>query len=279
MTNFVTGSIPSKFLLAGALVFGPLCHAQPVEGQPIGDFRAFFQSIHPITAGPIVDADLDVHCRARIDDAHVSFIGTDPDEILIVALTGRRFSNPEKNLLFRVPPGGPPRGGTRDWGYIFDRNYDGRVDYLVFLDGVNAVVPDDWEGELPNLTQRFTGRELREIVLPNSRPVFWHMGDDNFDGEHDAVAASFRNLDNGWMDGWINARDTDFDGRYEFCMAFERTFVAMMGLCEGTADGYEVPGRRISGLMKVPPDPGGLLPLINEGAAECELTGESFFAR
>jgi len=265
-------------LLSALSLCGSPCGAQPVPEQRIGDFKAFFATIYPVTQA-LIDADLEVYCRARSGDAYVSFIGTAPDEILIVALTQRKFSNPGKNLLLWVPPGGAPRGATRDWGYVFDRNYDGMVDYLAFLDGVNPVVPDGWKGELPNLTRPFSGEEFKEIVLPNTRPVFWHVGDDNFDGEHDAVAASFRNVDTGWMDGWIYARDTDFDGRYEFCMAFEGTLASEMGPCVGSAARYEIPGRRISGLMTVPPGPGGPLPMINRAAKECQLTGESYFAR
>ena len=254
------------------------CLAQQPGAAPEGDFLSFFERIHPITGSVVVDEDWKVICRTEVEDAHVTFVGFDEGEILLVVLTQQRFSNPNRNLLLAVGENSPPRG-TRDWGYVFDRNYDGKVDYLAFLDGVNAVAPDEWAGELPNLTEPFTRRELTEVVIPNTRPVFWHMADDNFDGSHDGIATSMRNLETGWLDGWVVARDSDFDGRYDSCRAFLGTLRSELEVCAESPDGYIVKGRRFSGLRNVPPDQSLILPIVNSGAESCELTGSSYLAR
>jgi hypothetical protein len=171
-----------------------------------------------------------------------------------------------------------PPGGTLNWAYIFDRNHDGKVDYLAFLDGPLPVVPEDWKGDLPNLTSPITGKEFKEIVIPNLKLLFWHMADDNYDGYPDGIAVSLQNLESGWFDGWMLARDLDFDGHYDFCKSYQGRLHSELGDCEGTSTDYHVPNKELSGLIKVPSGQDIFL-FINEAAEKCQLTGESFHRR
>jgi len=164
-----------------------------------------------------------------------------------------------------------------DWGYVFDRNHDGKVDYLAYLDGANLVVPDDWTGDLPSQSSTFTKETFEELIIPNIKLLFWHLADDNSDGNHDGAAVSTRNVESGWIDGWIAARDTDFDGNYDSCKYFQGRFRTDVGQCEGTPSSYRAPNKELSGLVKVPPNKGFYFQFINEAAEKCHLSGESFY--
>ncbi len=241
------------------------------------DFLSDFRNVHSFTQTPLTPADLKIHCQKKVDDTYVTFVKSKKEGIFLAVITGWKFSRPEKNLFTSAPPTGIPKGGTRDWGYVFDRNHDGKVDYLAFLDGPNPVVPDDWVGELPQLGGQSTVEELREVVLPNIKLVFWHLVDDNFDDRHDGVAVSMRNVENMWIDGWVVARDSDFDGRYDECKSFQGVIHKELGPCEGAADDYRVANKRPSGLGRIPPGY-GMLQFINAAASECKLTGNAFRA-
>lgn len=241
----------------------------------------FFPKAYAVTQVELPRKDLRIHCQKRVRSgkhrAYVSFVGFKDGGIFIAALSRKRLRKPGKNLRTRIPRGGLPPSATMDWGYVFDRNHDGRVDYLAYLDGINPVVPDDWRGHLPNLTRPFTGRELKEIVLPNTRAVFWHMADDDFDGRHDGLAVSMRDVSTGWLNGWVMARDTNFDGRFDACVFYRGRMRSKVGDCDPAARGFGVKGERPSGLSGVPAvDEPSLLTLINQVAKRCRLQGESF---
>lgn len=246
---------------------------------PQGSLMEFFPGAYSVTQLPLPQSALEIRCQKHINKgwkAYVSFIGMKKGPIFLVVFTGKKFKAPGKNLFTLSPRKGIPAGGTRNWGYVFDRNHDGKVDYLAFLDGPSPVAPDEQNGDLPNLTKQFTGKELKEIIIPNTKLVFWHMADDNYDGYHDGVAVSMRKLESGWIDGWIVARDVDFDGRYDSCKFFQGKLHSEHGDCEEDPVGYHVTNRKPSGLLKIPPPRESFLSMINAAAEKCQLSGDSF---
>ena len=74
-----------------------------------------------------------------------------------------------------------------DWGYVFDRNHDGKVDYLAFLDGANLVAchprsyDKDEQIEAPEhiaelvafkrQARRHRGQDRLARAAPNSREL------------------------------------------------------------------------------------------------------------
>lgn len=242
------------------------------------DYIAFFPKAYPVTQIPITGLrELEIRCQKRVAMRYVSFVGFGEGYIFLVVITKHEFEAPAINLIDVAPDNVIPPGGTMDWGYVFDRNHDGKVDYLAFLDGANLVVPDDWTGDLPDQSTTFTEETFKELVLPNMKLLFWHLADDNFDGYHDGTAVSTRNVESGWIDGWIAARDTDFDGNYDSCNYFQGRFRTDVGPCEGTPSSYRVPNKELSGIRQIPPSKDFYFQLINAAAEKCNFSGESFY--
>jgi len=243
-----------------------------------GDLMEFFSKAYPVTQLLLPRSELHIHCQKHVNEVYVTFVGFEDGMIFLVVLTQKEFKKPGKNILIAHPKQGLSPGGTMNWGYVFDRNHDGKVDYLAFLDGQSPVIPDDWKGSLPNLTKAFSGKDFKETITPNIKLLFWHMADDNFDGYHDGVAASMRNLETGWIDGWIVARDREFYGRYDYCKYFQGKFKSEIGDCEGSPSGYHVPKKKPSGIENVPPSH-WFFEQINTAAEICRLSGDSFYKR
>jgi hypothetical protein len=162
-----------------------------------------------------------------------------------------------------------------DWGYVLDRNQDGRVDYLAFLYGTACVAPEKCEEPLPSVTGGTLTRELIEVITRNIRLVFWHIADENFDGQTDLAAVPLITEANGWMEGWLVTRDADFDRSFEECRHYAGLLRADLGACEGTPAGYSVPGRHPGGLRQVPPRDESFLRMINQAVRECSLPAGS----
>ncbi|SDP81894.1 hypothetical protein [Desulforhopalus singaporensis] len=223
------------------------------------------------------DIELKIVCQKQKDSVYVSYIGDEKGKILLVVFTHEKFKEPRKNIYAGTTSGGLPPGATLNWGYVFDRNHDGKVDYLSFLDGGNVVVPDGWQGDLPNLNKAITAEELK-FIMANMRLVFWHMVDDNFDGFPDRVIVSLRNIDNGLIDGLMDARDSDFDGNFDFCKSYQGNFSYENGDCIKSENGYKVQGKQISGLQEVPPNSKpSFYRIMNEVADECNLSDDSYY--
>jgi hypothetical protein len=258
---------------------GVAAESVPAVAPPM-NFDEALPKVYALSQLPLARSELDIRCQQQVRDLYVSFVGIKEGGIFVVVLTKSEFGNPGENLYTHTPRDGLPEGATLDWGYALDRNFDGSIDYLAILDGLNPVVPDNWEGELPNLRrgpEHLTDRILKEIVYPNTRLLYWHIADDNFDGDHDSAAASTRNLNSGWIDGWMVAQDRNFDGLYDLCKVFRGQFRTELGNCSVDSTGFVAPDREPSGLRPFPPARDHwVFALINEGAEKCSLSGADF---
>lgn len=84
-------------------------------------------------------------------------------------------------------------GGSRDWGWIWDRNGDGRVDYFTFVDGAMPVMSEEIAHlvpKKPGAVFKIESKEELDLITKNMQLVFTHHADDNFDGCSDAVVAA-----------------------------------------------------------------------------------------
>lgn len=258
---------------------GPSAESVPAVAPPM-NFDEALPRVYALSQLPLARSELDIRCQQKVRDLYVSFVGIKEGGIFVVVLTKGEFENPGGNLYTHTPRDGLPEGATLDWGYALDRNFDGSIDYLAILDGLNPVVPDDWEGELPNLRggrKLLTDQMLEEIIFPNTRLLYWHIADDDFDGHHDSAAVSTRNVNTGWIDGWMVAQDRNFDGLYDLCKVFQGQFRTEQGNCSVDSTGFVAPDREPSGLRPFPPARDHwVFDLINEGAEKCSLSGADF---
>ena len=96
-------------------------------------------------------------------------------------------------------------GDVLDWGYVFDRNADGMIDYLAFLVGAIPVRPEGFKGDLPKRGGRISADQIN-LYNQHARLVFTHIADDNFDGMVDGLVYGVREPDDIWIDRWVAAR-------------------------------------------------------------------------
>jgi hypothetical protein len=124
-------------------------------------------SFYPIaraeTANPPPLDSLVVLCRQKIEyqgnEGWLTLAGRRGGEALVV-IDGKIKELPEAISLVPVstavpvgtaipPTALPGPNGTLDWGYLWDRNGDGRADYLAYLDGALFVLPDTVPADFP----------------------------------------------------------------------------------------------------------------------------------
>ena len=291
LVGHYSAAAPARELIAKPFEADFLSALESVAHSPVGsedadgaerlrvitsDFRATFGKVHALTQMDLPLEDLQVRCRQKAGSGYVTFVALEGG-ILLAVFSSEAFDDPAAVIRLSAPVEGLPSGTTMDWGYVLDRNADGAVDYLAFLDGPAPMAPADRAGDLPDLRKPVSGKALREIIIPNIRLLFWHLADENFDRRHDLAATSARNLDNGWIDSWVVTHDADFDGVYESCGVFDRQIRVELGRCEGDATGYRAPGRKLSGVPFLPPGPDNrFLESINRAAEGCHLSGVDF---
>lgn len=249
--------------------------------------QSAYRAAYRFTQNPPRDPHLRVSCAVRLGGHYVSFVGLEDAPSFIVAFTKRRLADPsqdiwlkQKYILKRGLPhfiGRDPRRdtATMNWAYVFDRNGDGRVDYLAFLESPMPVWPEGEKGEKPRILGNILGKDYK-MAFRNVKMVFWHLADQNFDGRADAVMVPMRDKKTGWIDSLLAAWDANFDGHYGHCSYFEGLLPGRPHACMTSASRYYAPGKELMGLRKVPPGP-GLFEQINKAAAECHFGPKAFY--
>src|SRR5207237_8050239 len=117
-------------------------------------------------------------------------------------------------LFTPMPTARPSPDASLTWGYIFDRNRDGKVDYLVFLDGPRPVAPDQFPAGFPK-GNKFSADQL-ELVFHSMRLVFFHYADENFDGAVDTIVAPLTHPEYTlWVYNYGVLRSSKFDGNVD----------------------------------------------------------------
>lgn len=113
--------------------------------------------------------------------------------------------------------GGEP-GKSLSWGWLWDRNGDGRVDYFTFVDGAMPVASEKIAHLVPKKPGAKRGGPLKvesveelQLLMGSVQLVFTHHADDNFDGRSDAVVAALWHPDNPvWIHGYGVLRSRAF---------------------------------------------------------------------
>lgn len=262
-----------------------------------GDTGTFYAKVYAATQSPPENSSLKTLCSARVDGTVVTFVTHDRERILIVAFTARPLLDASKDISLRpvtlhAKPRRPPRpSATMDWAYVYDRNEDGRVDYLAFLDGPSPIIPNPKpknfsqlappaKAEKANGTTEFSihlNLEQLLYALRHTKQVFWHLGDDNFDGTVDGYAVPTRDARTAWIDGHMIVRSTEFDGEFNRCVFAPSSRGTSPAACRKSGASYVVQGKVLSGIHVVPTgEELPLLSLINQAVRKCGLTSRHF---
>jgi len=148
------------------------------------------------------------------DGSHVSFVGVGKRTSILVVLTKDKFKKPEEALFLSpryvvakdmkaVQAGTQPlvratAGEVVDWAYVYDRNGDGRVDYLCYLAGPMPVESDSFPVDFPTESGALTTQQL-DYMLDHDRYIFSHVADEDFDGTVDAIVFYVRDPARLWV--------------------------------------------------------------------------------
>jgi hypothetical protein len=132
-----------------------ICGAVPVSAQ--SNVISFFPVASSEAANPPPLDSLVILCQHKVEyqgsKGWLSLAGRRGGEVLVV-VDGRVEKLSEAISFVPVGTAFPPTArpepkGTLDWGFVWDRNGDGRADYMAYLDGALFLLPDTVPADFP----------------------------------------------------------------------------------------------------------------------------------
>ena len=245
-----------------------------------GSMIDFFRHADSMTIHPSLDQQLAIIQQKKLGDNYVSFIGPKGTSIvLIAAVTVEKLTNP--NLISRTVDfvkDRPTTGKIPTWGYVFDRNGDGKIDYLALVEGAAPYKNSTFPVDYPARKKRVDMAQM-ELFVNSCKLVFNHYADDNFDGKIDALVHIDLDPERDWVDRQIVARSTTFDDVFDVAWAFQGSM----------ANVHEKIGITSTGILFHPLNSPtgylskatlaartGILSYLNASAAECKLKWFNF---
>ena len=132
--------IYTVFLFVVGAVLGP--HSAAAQESPIVDW---YPSVDSMTQFPPIDQELSM-VEKKVGKYYVTFVGVKgQSNVLIAAITLKPVKD-VKSISLIVDFDGikPKMGEVSTWAYVYDRNRDGKVDYLALLTAAAAYEGDDF---------------------------------------------------------------------------------------------------------------------------------------
>lgn len=195
------------------------------DAPAAGDLATFYKVADSLVVSPPFENTLEIKKVKKIDRNYVHFIGRKgSDVIFMVAITLQPIKDVSKEIATTILFDGlrPMVGKVTSWGYIYDRNNDGKIDYMMLLAGAGPVEPNDFPDDFPPRGVQLDAKQT-EMFANNAKLVFNHWADDNYDGKLDGVI----HLDMDPFRDWVNRRlviqSTKFNGLYDDVWAFRGT--------------------------------------------------------
>lgn len=252
-------------------------HAQAIAP----DIVSFYPTAYTLTQSPPEPSNFSILCQTKLQtksgEAFWSFISADKKKVLIGAWSKNELQHPETAILFLPQLArGQSAKEQVEWLFTFDRAGKGRVDYLVWPLGPNAIKPPDFPADFRK-GSKMTRQEF-EYWLKNVKIVYQHWADDDFDGTIDAVVLEAYDPDRPWVEGWQFIRSSHFDGALDDCWFFKDRIDEKRGECERSGQGYKT--RSLSYKPEFGPERftgfSEILTYLNAAAGRCGLTKDSF---
>jgi hypothetical protein len=239
---------------AALLALAPL----PVSGQR--DLRSFYAVARDRAAAPPNASSLKVVCERELKGDGVpaayrglrlSLLSAGSPRILLAAFSRKRLGDPQQAISLTVrygplPTARPKAGGTLDWGYLSDRNGDGRVDYLVYLQNAHPVLPDPLPADFPAVERGPQGQiraslPLLHAMIDQAQMVFRHYADDDFDGSADGMVVEEFDAERPvFVRDWIVLRASVPGGELDQAWAFRNNLTDTLRVLPRGEAGYEV---------------------------------------
>lgn len=193
-----------------------------LKAQDDNSIISFFPTADSMSEYPPMESELAIICQKKLDSRYVSFIGNKDDKrIFIAAITLKPIKDLAAELSVHVQFNGlvPNVGQISSWGFVYDRNNDGKIDYMALLGGAAAFKKDDITEDYPVRDQKLTQPQL-ELFVSHCKLIFNHFADDNFDGKIDALVHIDMDMRRDWVERKILIRSTKFDKHFDDVWAF-----------------------------------------------------------
>lgn len=267
-----------RHIAAGLLCLAILLPATSFGQNNIIDFFGFADSI---AQTPPMISELVILGSKKINKRYVTIAGYPEDKsVLLAAVTLKPIKNlgAEISLAVRYRKMQPNVGPTSTWGYIFDRNGDGKVDYMALLGGAAGYKDDRFPDAFPAKGSVLRAEQV-DYFLSHCRLVFNHWADDNFDDTLDAVIHIDMDPDRDFVDRQIVARSTAFDGRFDEVWAFREGVGTLpdVPLHTATSIAYHPIGKPGDFITKATlDDKSNILRLINTAVKQLKFTAKNF---
>jgi hypothetical protein len=255
--------------------------AAPAVAQEKESVLTFFRTADSISAFPSPITAYEIKCQRKLMKRYVTFIGRKGDQrIFIAAITLKPIKNLRKELTLTAKLEGPKPslGETSTWGYVFDRNGDGRLDYLALVGTAAAVEGENFPDDFPGFGSPMSAKQF-ERYIGSCRIVFNHWADDNYDGTIDAGVLFDMDPFRNWVMRNLLVRSTKFNGKFDDVRAFRTNIASATASVDFTPT--EVPyyplGSNKGTITKsMFDDATALLSLLNRAAALCKVGAEDF---
>ena len=255
-----------------------------VTSQSRSTLAEFYQTADTVARYPYVDRKLAVVCQKQIGANYCTFIGYEGEtRPFIAAVTAKPLTDPNteiaRSVVFREIL--PTAGKTTTWGYIFDRNNDGAIDYLELVEGAGATEPANFPSTFPVRRKHLKPKEL-EYFVEHCSIVFSHWADENFDGRIDAAVIPELDAKRDWIQRRLFFRSSEANDSLDEAWGFRQGIGGKkekVQLKAGSASYLTLTNKqqKFSGATLAAKT--GLLILINQAAGQCGLGPGSFPAR
>jgi hypothetical protein len=245
--------------------------------KPIEQFYPFVDSL---CLYPPVDKQLEIVCQKKIDRWYITFVGVKGEKkALLAAATFEPIADPKAiSLTVDFDGAKATTGKVPTWGYVFDRNSDGRIDYLALVEGAAPFKDDDFPQNFPLRQQPLSNKDL-EYYVGRSRLVFNHFADDNYDNYIDALVHIDLDPKRDWVERHVFARSTKFNNKFDEAWAFTRAITEPHQRLAFTPDAVPVhpldnPNSELTAMTLG--ERTAIMRLFDRAAKACNLTGANF---
>lgn len=147
----------------------------PYPGFAQEDILAFYEKAYARTQLPPDESGLSIICQQKLEDYYITFMGTGGQKVLLAAFSKEKLDNPNEDVWLKwrlVTPGEKRKGGkTMDWGYVYDRNGDGQIDYIAYLMGPMPIKGKSFPENFPKLWEKLNLEQLSFVVKNHYCPV------------------------------------------------------------------------------------------------------------
>ena len=244
-----------------------------LRAQP--DIADFYPVADSATEHPPFRNELTTLCQVRVMERWVSFVGfKNTRTVLYVTFTLDSLADPVRDVSPTVgfDKSRPTLGKVSTWGYPFDRNRDGKIDYFALVGGAAPFEDEDFPPNYPKQNGQIMVHHV-ELFVAKCGIVFNHWADDNYDGMIDGVVQADMDPERNWVYRQILARSKKFDGRFDDVWAFRTDDSAFDDSVTYTPErvSYRPVGMPPGSFgRKELDDKSAVLTLMNEAIAACE---------